>query len=71
MKQGNEPFRIGLICMELADLWANHPELRLGQIFSNAATQAKMEKGCDIFYMPDEDIMEILRKQLKSTNKEK
>ena len=68
MKQGNEPFRIGPICMELADLWANHPELRLGQIFSNAATQAKIEEGYDIFYMPDEDIMEILRKQLKPTN---
>lgn len=44
------------------------PRTPIGQIFSNAATQAKIEEGYDIFYMPDEDIMEILRKQLKPTN---
>lgn len=57
--------RIQSFCMELAELWSNWPDLRFGQFMSNVAKYVKMELGKDIFYMEEDELMKIIRQQLK------
>ena len=60
-----DPNRIYLFCAELVSLWSNWPDLRFGQIMSNIARYVQFEYGKDIFYMEDEELMEVLREQLR------
>ncbi len=45
-----------------------YPHLRLGQLISNARRQAKI--GCDIFYMPDEELRQALIEHMEHLEKE-
>ena len=57
--------RIKPFCDEFAELWSKYPDLRFGQIMSNIARYAQMEYGKDMFYMEEEELMEVLRYQLR------
>ena len=52
-----DPNRIYRITAQLATLWQHHPDLRLGQLLTIAAS--KMH--CDLFYVEDEDIISALQ----------
>jgi hypothetical protein len=62
------PERIDLILSELSILWKLHPDWRLCQLLSNAATglDPSFYKEPDLFYMEDGDLLRGLRK-LKET----
>jgi uncharacterized protein YihD (DUF1040 family) len=50
-----DPNRIPELLQELARIWQNNPDLRLGQILGN----------CDITYFTEDDVaLEALRKHL-------
>ena len=57
--------RIKPFCEELAALWENYPDLRFGQIMSHLARYCQWETGQDMFYIEDDELMEIIRKQLR------
>lgn len=54
------------IAMLVYEIRQRHPELRLCQILSNAASKVRYENN-DLFYLPDEkllDGLEILKKEI-------
>ena len=57
--------RIKPFCDEFAELWSKYPDLRFGQIMSNIAKYVQIECGKDLFYMEEEELMEVLRYQLR------
>lgn len=57
--------RIKPFCDEFAKLWSNYPDLRFGQIMSNIARYTQMEYRKDMFYMEEDELMEIIRHQLR------
>lgn len=60
-----DPNRIYPFCAELAKLWSNWPDLRFGQIMYNTSKYVQFEYGKDIFYMEDEELLKVLREQLR------
>jgi hypothetical protein len=60
-----DPARIEPFCNELAALWSNYPDLRFGQLMSNIARYTQMEHRKDMFFMEEEELMEIIRHQLR------
>lgn len=60
-----DPNRIKPFCDELAELWSNWPDLRFGQIMSNIARYVQMEHRKDMFFMEEEELMKVLREQLR------
>jgi len=60
-----DPERIKPFCDELAELWSNWPDLRFGQIMSNIARYTQMEYRKDMFYMEEDELMKIIKEQLK------
>lgn len=56
--------RIYPICIELAELWAKYPDLRLGQLMSNIARYVEVKHKKDIFYIEDEELMKIIKEYL-------
>ena len=57
--------RIKPFCEEFAKLWSKYPDLRFGQIMSNIARYIQMEYGKDIFYLEENELMEIIKHQLR------
>ena len=57
--------RIKPFCDEFAELWSNWSDLRFGQIMSNIARYVQMEHGKEMFYMEEDELMEIIREQLR------
>lgn len=57
--------RIKPFCDEFAELWSKYPDLRFGQIMSNIARYTQMEYRKDMFYMEENELMEIIREQLR------
>lgn len=55
--------RIKPFCDEFAELWSKYPDLRFGQIMSNIARYVQMAYRKDIFYMEEDELMEVLREQ--------
>ena len=54
------------IAMLVYEIRQRHPELRLCQILSNAASKAGWDKN-DLFYLPDDKLLEgleILKKEI-------
>lgn len=60
-----DPNRIKPFCDELAELWSNWPDLRFGQIMYNISKYVEIEHRKDIFYMEDDELIQILREQLR------
>ena len=52
--------RIKPFCDEVAELWSNWPDLRFGQIMYNISKYVQFEHGKDIFYMEDEELIDVL-----------
>ena len=46
-------------------IWSKYSDLRFGQIMSNIARYVQMEYRKDMFYMEEEELMEVLREQLR------
>ena len=46
-------------------IWSKYSDLRFGQIMSNIARYVQMEYRKDMFYMEEEELMELLRYQLR------
>ena len=57
--------RIKPFCDELAELWSKYPDLRLGQFIYNLTKYIEREHKKDIFYLEDNELMEIIRHQLR------
>jgi hypothetical protein len=57
-----DKLRIPRICAELERLWTEHPDLRLGQIISNAVPDRFQVR--DPFHIEDEELIDEARKQL-------
>lgn len=57
--------RIKPFCDEFAELWSRYPDLRFGQIMSNIEKYVQMEHRKDMFYMEEEELMKIIRHQLR------
>lgn len=57
--------RIYPFCIEIAQLWSKHPDLRFGQIMSNVEKYAQIKYGKDIFYMEENELIEVIKEQLK------
>ena len=57
--------RIKPFCDEFAELWSKYPDLRFSQIMSNIARYVQIEYGKVLFYMEEEELMEVLRYQLR------
>lgn len=57
--------RIKPFCNELAELWSKHSDLRFGQIMSNIARHMQMEHRRDMFFMEEDELMEVLKEQLR------
>lgn len=57
--------RIYPFCVEVATLWSNYPDLRFGQMMSNISKYCQRELGKDIFYMEEEELIEVIREQLR------
>lgn len=57
--------RIQPFCEEFAELWSKYPDLRFGQIMSNIARYCEMELRKDMFYTEEDELMEIIRHQLR------
>jgi hypothetical protein len=60
-----DPNRIKPFCTELAELWSNWPDLRFGQIMYNISKYVQFEHEKDIFYMEEEELMRVIREQLR------
>ena len=58
--------RIKPFCEELSALWENHPDLRFGQIMHNLEGYCQWEKKKDMLYIEDDELMEIIREQLRA-----
>ena len=50
-----DPDRIPAILGKLATVWRRHPDLRLGQLISNA--HLGKYSGIDLFYIEDDDLL--------------
>lgn len=57
--------RIYPFCIQFAELWAKHPDLRFGQIVSNVARYTQMKYRKDAFFLEEDEIMDIIKKMLK------
>ena len=57
--------RIKPFCDELAELWAKYPDLRFGQIMWNMDKYISNEHRKDMFYMEDDELMKVIRHQLR------
>lgn len=56
--------RIKPFCEALAKVWESNPDLRFGQLTSNLATYTLSKYGRDIFYIEDNELMELLYEML-------
>ena len=54
-----DPNRIPKVLKELEKIWAQTPDLRLGQLLINA-TMTKAGEMADFYYMEDNDLLEKL-----------
>ena len=61
--------RIEPFCNEFAELWKNYPYLRFGQIMCNIEKYCQITLGKDMFYMEDDELMEVIRHQLRNNNR--
>jgi len=59
-----DPNRIPTILAALGEYWMNHPDLRLGQIVSNAAASERM----DVFFVEDDVMLARLQKDAVRVN---
>lgn len=57
--------RIKPFCDELAELWSKYPDLRFGQIMWNMSKYIHNEYDKDMFYMEEDELMEIIKHQLR------
>lgn len=57
--------RIKPFCDEFANLWEKYPDLRFGQIMSNIAKYVQWERKRDMFFMEEDELMEVIREQLR------
>lgn len=59
-----DPNRIPQVLNALGQYWMKHPDLRLGQIVSNAQSTHRINAGLadtqDVFYFEDEDLLKTL-----------
>lgn len=60
-----DPNRIQSFCTEFTELWSKYPDLRFGQIMSNISRYIQMEYRKDMFYMEEDELMKIIRDQLR------
>lgn len=59
-----DPNRIKPFCDEFAELWSKHPDLRFGQIMSNIARYMQMEHRQDMFFMEEDELMQVIKEYL-------
>lgn len=54
-----DPQRIPRLLKDLEGVWRENPDLRLGQMVSNASGFKK--KDCDPYYMEDDDLIKAIK----------
>lgn len=53
--------RIDLFLNKLSELWQKIPDLRFAQVYTVLSLQASEKFGKDIFYMEEEDVIELIQ----------
>ena len=61
-----DPARIPEVLRRLGEVWAKHPDLRLGQLIENA--YAKDKGTTSLFYMEDERFIRMIEKLFSDEN---
>lgn len=56
--------RIKPFCDEFAELWAQYPDLRFGQIMKGVDKYTQMVYGRDMFYFEEDVLMKIIKEYL-------
>lgn len=56
-----DPKRIYIVMSDIMHEWEKYPDLRLGQLISNAMHGS----GVDLFYIEDEELVEVIKKYVK------
>lgn len=53
----------------IRNAWYHFPEMRLGQLLTNAAIASGMSHGDDLFYIPDEQLIDGINDIVKRFSK--
>lgn len=56
---------VKLFCDELAKLWSKYPDYRFGQMMYNFTRAVELKCNRDLFYIENNEIMELLKEELK------
>lgn len=56
-----DPKRIYIVVNDIMHEWEKYPDLRLGQLISNAMNGS----GVDLFYIEDEELVKAIKKYVK------
>lgn len=56
-----DPSRIYTVCNAIAAIWADLPDWRFGQLMYNFQAYMMREKGIDIFYLEENELVGHLR----------
>ena len=59
-----DPDRIWPFATQLAQLWQRYPDLRFGQLIQNLSAYAKAKYNKDIFYIEEDECLQILAEYL-------
>ena len=54
--------RIQPFCDRLAKAWEKLPDLRFGQLMVNLMRDYEAEHGCDIFYLEEDEMIQIIER---------
>ncbi len=64
-----DPNRIPKVLKAIEQYWEKHPDLRLGQLLSNANSTHRARQGLphsdDVFYLEDDDLLPVLNEQIQ------
>lgn len=61
-----DPKKIDSVIEVIANVWKKYPNLRLGQLLSNAVHIGMDNDLIDLFYIEDDKLIEMIRKFDKS-----
>lgn len=59
-----DPNRIDEFCEALRQKWHELPDWRFGQLMSNFLGEVQYQQHCDIFFIEDDEMLELLKKYL-------
>ncbi len=55
------PKRIPTVLSEISNIWKKYPDLRLGQLLSNAVCMSTEIDPANLFYVEDDKLIEMIK----------